>query len=743
MGIHSPIETNGAETHSAKPGQLQRATFSTSRLLDFCSEKELTNLTGHPPPEWPLVVVKELVDNAIDACEGAGIAPVVSVTVDAEGIGVFDNGPGIPAETIKGVLDYNMRVSSREAYVSLTRGAQGNALQTILAMPFVLDGVRGRVHFEAMGLRHTIDFSVDHLQQKPAIECHTAPTVERNGTLVRVEWPVSPRSILGDAEARFLQIADDFTWLNPHLALTTNWFGKISTVQPTNLAWSKWLPSHPTTPHWYETDHLERLIGAYLSADKTTNRVRTVREFISEFRGLTGTQKQKAVLAATGLAKAPLAQLSKGKSFDGVLVADLLAAMQGNSMPVKPQLLGFVGEDHLRQRFKAAGCAMDSFQYRRILSDDDLPTVIEAAFGWRPEDDLGKRLVTGVNWSPGIRNPFRVLGEQSLDGILTRQWVHPDENVVVVLHVARPRIQYTDRGKSAVVLPAAVASKAIDAVELVTKRWAKVRKADDRSETARENRHARMTRRADRATTIKDAAWEIMEVAYLKASANDTLPAHARQIMYAARPYIQEETGRPLDDKYFTQTLLPDYIEQHDRADWNVVFDARGHFHEPHTGHGVPLGTIEIREYLEEVADHRVGDSDFDVREHQYPTRGPQHRYGAILFVEKEGFMPLFNHVQLAERYDIAIMSTKGMSVTASRKLVDTICADHAIPLLVVHDFDKSGFSIVGTQRRDTRRYAFQNKIEVIDVGMRLEDIEGLQAEFFGHKEHGRSTLRR
>jgi hypothetical protein len=42
-------------------------------------------------------------------------------------------------------------------------------------------------------------------QQKPAIECRTAPTVRRNGTSVRVEWPVSPRSILGDAKARFLQ----------------------------------------------------------------------------------------------------------------------------------------------------------------------------------------------------------------------------------------------------------------------------------------------------------------------------------------------------------------------------------------------------------------------------------------------------------------------------------------------------------------------------------------------------------
>src|SRR4029079_15142617 len=124
----------------------------------------------------------------------------------------------------------------------------------------------------------------------------------------------------------------------------------------------------------------------------------------------------------TGLAKAPLAQLSKGKSFDGDLVAALLAATQSNSTSVKPQRLGFVGEDHLLQRVEAGGCAMETFQYRRILSDDDLPTVIEAAFGWRPADDLGKRLVTGVNWSPGIHKQFRVLlGGSSFDAILTRR----------------------------------------------------------------------------------------------------------------------------------------------------------------------------------------------------------------------------------------------------------------------------------------------------------------------------------
>ncbi len=42
--------------------RLDRATFSTSRLLDFCSQKELIAQTGHQPYVWPLVVIKELVD---------------------------------------------------------------------------------------------------------------------------------------------------------------------------------------------------------------------------------------------------------------------------------------------------------------------------------------------------------------------------------------------------------------------------------------------------------------------------------------------------------------------------------------------------------------------------------------------------------------------------------------------------------------------------------------------------------
>src|SRR5512132_2980007 len=114
-------------TGTSAAAKLDRTTFRSSRLLDFASEKELTAQTGHPPSEWPLVVLKELVDNALDACEEAGIAPEIAVRVGAHGITVGDNGPGLAEKVVEDVLDFSVRVSSREAYVAPDRGAQGNS----------------------------------------------------------------------------------------------------------------------------------------------------------------------------------------------------------------------------------------------------------------------------------------------------------------------------------------------------------------------------------------------------------------------------------------------------------------------------------------------------------------------------------------------------------------------------------------------------------------------------------------
>jgi hypothetical protein len=229
--------------------------------------------------------------------------------------------------------------------------------------------------------------------------------------------------------------------------------------------------------------------------------------------------------------------------------------------------------------------------------------------------------------------------------------------------------------------------------------------------------------------SIKDAAYAVMKAAYLKASDNGKLPAKARQIMYAARGEILRLTGRKkFDDKRFTQELLPDYINENpdETDDWDVVYDARGHLTEPHTQRQVALGTIQVRQYLGDRP--AFGPAMRIEADELYPTSGPKNRYRNMLFIEKEGFDELFAAVSLTERYDIAIMSTKGMSNVAARQLLDRI-ADDVDNVFVMHDLDVSGFSIAGTLGTDSRRYIFDNLVQIVDIGLRLKDVEGMDLE--------------
>jgi hypothetical protein len=288
------------------------------------------------------------------------------------------------------------------------------------------------------------------------------------------------------------------------------------------------------------------------------------------------------------------------------------------------------------------------------------------------------------------------------------------------------------------------AASIIGDLTAVTKKWTRQRKAEERRESARGRREYVYSSR-NHATEVLH---EVIPPAYLEASTNGTLPAHARQIMYKARGPIQEWTREPLDDKYFTQVLLPNYTSDHpeETVDWDVVYDARGHFLEPHTNREVALGTLEVRQYLG-LSRFLPTPGPVATRRCLYPTNGPTNRFGAVLFVEKEGFFPLFRAVRLAERYDLAIMSTKGMSVVAARHLIDEICGKHDIPLFVLHDFDKNGFSILGTLCGNNHRYRFKNRVRPIDLGLRLADVQahGLTPEsvHISNSQKARSNLKR
>src|SRR4051812_46737002 len=242
----------GRRYKMADRGRLERTALVTSRLLDFATRKELTAQIGHEPDAWPAVIVKELIDNAIDACEEADVAPDIAITVDETGITVADNGPGLPAETIASVLDFTIRVSSREAYVSPTRGAQGNALKTILAMGYVLDREHqggnaeavGVTVIETRGIEHRIEFRGAHVNNEPRIADTPSPSPVKTGSRITINWPViqyAGGTLLAYAREEFIKLAEGYVWFNPHLTLHGSWYGKeFINVTATDRHWKKW-----------------------------------------------------------------------------------------------------------------------------------------------------------------------------------------------------------------------------------------------------------------------------------------------------------------------------------------------------------------------------------------------------------------------------------------------------------------------------------------------------------------------
>jgi Topoisomerase 6 subunit A/Spo11, Toprim domain len=286
--------------------------------------------------------------------------------------------------------------------------------------------------------------------------------------------------------------------------------------------------------------------------------------------------------------------------------------------------------------------------------------------------------------------------------------------------------------------PRSIADDIIDVVETATAKWTKQKKSEERHPGNIRHRFSRMTR--EPRMTQKDAAWQVMNEAYLAASGGQReLPAKTRQIFYQARPKIMALTeDKELQYNYFSQTLLPDYVEEHG-VDWDVVYDARGHFEEPHTNRRIDCGTIEVRNYLDAIKDPRI--ASMGVSDAYVDIVGPSGGFSAILYIEKEGFGPLLKAVNLANRYDLMVISNKGLSVTAARKLIDEICGNFDLPLFVLHDFDVAGFLILATLQRDTRRYRFSNAFEVTDLGLRLEDIAGLEREPAASSRMHASTL--
>jgi DNA topoisomerase VI subunit B len=691
---------------------VQRTVFATPRAAEFVELRALQAQTGQPVDAFGDVVVKELLDNALDAAETARRAPVIEIHTRTDDgvtfITVGDNGAGIASATVTDLCDFNMLVSDKARYRGPARGAQGNALKTLLGIPFALD-VTEPVVIESAGIRHELRVTVDSVGD--VVVTHDTTDSDRVvGTSVTVPVP------------SHLDI-DGWRWaygaalVNPHAAIMasdhacSDIVGDAFFYKPSDEAWAKWTPSAPSSPHWYGRSAFAALVASYIRETARSGVDKPLGGFITEFDGLSGSVKQKAIRTVA----AGVTHLSDLDGRDDVIAA-LHDAMLVHAKPTPPGRLGPVGGDHYH-RLLDERYGVSRFWYKRTdHTIGGVPWIVEVAVA-----DTAKpgHIWFACNHAPAFGDPLGrahlSAGDVNAYGAASFLAAADVDNLshhAAVVHVICAATQFVDKGKVALVVPPAVADAASKALGGATKTL-RAEAEQRRKDAARADRAARRARdeanrwARENRWTIKEAVFEVLPEA--KAAAGEVV--YARTLFYKVRPLIQQFTDKELNYAYFSQTLLPEY-ERTVAPLPGLYYEARGELHHPHDGKIIPLGTREVEAYIP-----------------------PSWQFDKVLYIEKQGLQAQLAPYQLGQRFDMAIIYGKGYPVTACRDLLART-GIRDMTILVLHDADLDGYNIARTLAEATRRMPNHN-IDVIDLGLTVpQAIEyGLETENFTRKK--------
>jgi hypothetical protein len=362
--------------------ELERVTFEQSRSMEYFDVHELQTMTGQPSRQFAAVATKEAMDNALDAAEKAGVVPEIYLYVKLIGgnfhISVRDNGVGMDEETVAKTINFGTRTSDKAHYRAPTRGAQGKAAKTLYGIPYAL-GCRKPVVIESRGTRHYLRPKID-MSGEASIERTTLDVLERPGTRFLLAVPAA--SCPG-YDPRYW--AKAFSLFNPHALV------KIRVVAPEGMlasspvlrsgnfyysptvstedGWKKVMPKDPTSPHWYDFKSLGKLIFGHVNLVKRGDQSKnlTLRDFVMQFKGLTGSVKAGRVCKA-------LPKIKRLTDFQGneALLEKLLKAMQSEARVVKAEALGQVGEEHFFRRFDQwFGVVENRFWYKKVEKEID------------------------------------------------------------------------------------------------------------------------------------------------------------------------------------------------------------------------------------------------------------------------------------------------------------------------------------------------------------------------------------
>ena len=427
-----------------------------------------------------------------------------------------------------------------------------------------------------------------------------------------------------------------------------------------------------SSPWWYDLPQFHELLSASGGV--------LARALIESLDGCAGGRAGE-IVAQAGLSRMACHDL------DSAQAARLLEAARGVAKPVSPKRLGAVGPAAFPDWAYALAYGSAPFGSRLRA---DIPVTVEVWAAQAKENSVA----ASVNRTPiaGVMALQRDKSDVDLFGCGLKHTVAkaPKElKFNVWLNIIAPYMPITSDGKEPDLRPfLAIISDAM------AKAIRKVR------------------RPASTGASQKDAVLDhLAEVIESVSGGARRYRFNARQLFYALRPIVMEETGKELQIGNFTG-ILDDYENEHGEIAL-MYREPRGSITHPHRDETITLGTLMVEQY-----------------------ERPAWNFNKVLYIEKEGAQEALKQDHWLERHDCAVMSSKGFSTRAARDLIDKL-VEHGEPIEVfcAHDADASGTMIYQTLQEATRARGAR-KIKIVNIGLEpWEAVEmGLEVETIEEK---------
>lgn len=693
---------------------MARTFHEDNRTFSNFQPSELVKLCGVSQGRWPIYVAKELLDNAAAALEEHRIKnPMIRISIDEGGVSIFDNGPGIADVILDKVLDFDSFGGSNRHHKLPTRGAQGNAIMTIIGIASIWN-----VPVELSrpcGPKLSIYANVDPVRQEVSIEREIIGEPKMSG--IELRWPDGglPCKRYGVKASDIEDIVRMFAQLNPHITFMVRglkgmWsLPRVANARPAFVLSS--MHKECGSASWFTVDEF----ADRLAADVRARPGLDVAQWLREFEGMAA-----SIGACSSDWGGHTVESIAGETPEDVTVAATELrrwAIAAGSNIRKPRFDG-IGQARMFDYMESIGADSQTIEYNARSGtfergDAEIPYIVEVAvaqmpdgYRYAPDPILGMNRTVlygsptfSVKWREKVRGQWHELRGDL--GALCRAYQidHGKTPAAVMVHITCPSPGYSGYGKQQFDT-AWLNGPLSDAFEESTRRIRQIRSGEARRKN--EVRH--------KPPPIRDELFRVLPGVLHENTEGGKLPILIRQLYYATRKLpMWSNYDRGLQYGTFCA-----YVNEYELHVGHQVClkDPRGTLIEPHSGRELRLGTDAVDRFK--------------------PTKWEGH---TIIFVEKEGFAHLLKAYRVTKRWDAIIVGSKGFAVESCRTVLQKYkrLLGDMVKIIALHDADPAGYLIGYDLATNLPRFGENVDVEVIDVGLTIEQsIQlGLQDEPF------------